>query len=251
MWIALLGLLACGSSPTPETKPAAAPGSAARPPPSGQQAKIDLDAGATLGVLFWRDGRAYRAGPGDQALGPGVSGAVQPTGARSDCGDEVSGAPEHAVVVVPAGVTPEVPKEPPANRAGLVERAAWRLDEILPPRDQYSPAIGSPDPALQRGIRVASVAKTRRTNAPPVLLSSGARDCVEVVAALDQEAAKILAWDRIEGVCEPLSLLPAADYDGDGQRELAGWNDERVVIWRLVDAGAAFGLVRIADRKCG
>jgi hypothetical protein len=83
-----------------------------------------------------------------------------------------------------------------------------------------------------------------------VLLASGARDCVEVVAALDQEASKILAWDRIDALGGALSLLPAADYDGDGQRELAGWSDKRVVLWRLEDTGGSFGLVRIADRKC-
>lgn len=250
MWLLLFGLLACGSSPVPETKPVAPAEPAAPSAPPGQQASVDLVAGSGFGALFWRDGKAFRSGGGDQAIGPGVSGTVQPTGTSGACGEEVSGAPEHAVVVVPAGSTPELPKEAPANRAGVVERAAWRLDEILPPRDAYSSAVNSPDPALQRGIRVASVAKTRRLNAPPVLLSSGARDCVEVVAALDQEAAKVLAWDRIDDLCQPLSLLPAADYDGDGQRELAGWNDQRVVLWRLRDSGGSVGLVRIADHRC-
>ncbi len=259
MWLLLLGVFSC--SPSNEgVPPAQAPPAVEQAPPqaevvepkaaTGEAATVDLTLGEGWGAVFWRDGVASRSGGGDGLLGPAGAGSAKLTGASGPCGAVLEGAPARAAVALPAGKTPPTLPESPATRADLVERAAWRLDEVLPPRDRFSPAIESPDPALQRGVRVASVAKTRRTGAPPVLLSSGARDCVGVVAALDQEASKTLSWDQIPELCEPLSLLPAADLDGDGAREVVGYSEARVMLWRIEEKPGVFRLIRAGDWRC-
>lgn len=246
MWLGLVGILACNTPSNEE--PAATPAPAA---PGGVAASVDLAAGEAFGAVFWREGRAWRlGGEGAGLLGPGGAGEARVGQDQGPCGVSLEGAPERAVLAVPAGKTPTAPPEAPANLAGVVERAAWRLDEALPPRDRFTPAVDTPDPALQRGVRVASVVKTRRQGAPPVLLASGTRDCTTAVALLDHDAGKLLAWDRLDQACEPLSLLPVADYDGDGARELAAYNDARVVLYRLVEEPGRVGLTRILDRTC-
>lgn len=254
----LLFILACQ---TPAPEPAADGASSAAPAatapaapatPSAPAAAVSPALGEAWGAVFWRDSKAVRLGGGEVGLGPKGAGRLVATagGAAGACGVPLDSAPEHAVLALPAGKTATVPDPAPANQASTVERAAWRLDELMPARDAFSPAATSPDPALQRGMRVASVVKTRRTGAPPVLVASATRDCVAVVAALDREASKALSWDRLDKVCEPLALLPAADYDGDGTRELAAYGEHRVVLYRVVEAPGTFALERMHDWTC-
>ena len=72
---------------------------------------------------------------GPRAVG-GVTGAqVGPCGGRL-----VDNAPDHAVLVAPAGAAPESPRKPPVVAATMVESAAWRLDEVLPAAGAFAPA---------------------------------------------------------------------------------------------------------------
>lgn len=244
------------SNPNPPATPADAP--AAQAPEAPARAEVPAgtvftEAGARegWGAVFWRDGAAVRVGGGDVVLGASGAGAVI-AGEPGPCsGVKITGAPERAVIALPAGraAPTAAPPAAPANPAALVERAAWRLDEALPPRDAWSPATSAPDPALQRGVHLASAVKTRRPNAPPLILASGARDCHGVVAVLDANADHALLADWLDGLCEPLSLMPAADLDGDGVREVVAWSDTRVVLYRLGD-GNTPTLTRIGDWSC-
>lgn len=254
MGLWLLLILACQPSSNPEAAvatpseaPAAAPVNAA---PTAPQATVDLPVGAAWGGVFWREGRAAKKGGGSVGLGPEGAGPLGEAGAEGPCGVAVGQAHPRAVLALPAGKTATAPDPAPANPAGVVERAAWRLDEVLPPRDAFSPAVTSPDPALQRGMRVASVVKTRRTGAPPVLIASATRDCTAVIAAMDREAAAVMSWDRLDKVCEPLALLPAADYDGDGTREIAAYGEHRIVLYQLVEKPGSLALRRVGDWTC-
>jgi hypothetical protein len=138
----------------------------------------------------------------------------------------------------------------PAIRAHLVERAAWRLDEVLPPRDKFSPAVSSTAPSEQRGVKVGSVAKTRRHGAPPVLISTGVRDCTAAIAVVDAKAERTLAHDRVAGVCSPLRVLPAAQLDAQNGREFAVFNETDVILYRLLEDGGRIRLTRLGEWRC-
>lgn len=245
MW--LWTLLACGAAPPPATD-------APVPPPAAQltSATTDLTAGAAWGAVFWREGQAWRVGGGDLLVGAEGVALGGATDERGPCGGQrAPGAPPKAALALPATVTtPPTLHRAPATPAPLLERAAWRLDEALPPRDEFSPATSAPDPALQRGVRVASLVKTRRHAAPPVLLASGGRECNAVIALLDAEAGAVLAVDSLPGACEPLPLLPPVDLDGDGALETAAWSEHRVLLYRLAESGAQLVLQRIGDWTC-
>jgi len=250
MWIWILTALGCASSPSNDATAPKPEADATPAAPTVAEAKVDLAAGSAWGAVFWQGEKALRKGGSDLLLGPKGTATAVPGSATETCGVPETGAPEHAVLALPAGVTPGKAEEAPANPAGLVERAAWRLDELLPPRDAYTPAASSPDPALQRGVRVASVVKTRRRGAPPVLVASGTRDCTSVVAILNADAAKALAVDRLPKSCDPLAVLPPADYNGDGVRETAVYSATRVLLYRLEEGHGSIGLVRIGDWSC-
>lgn len=254
----LLCFLACQTPSTPEeaapAPPAAAPAAPETPAaPTAPAAVVNPAAGSAWGAIFWREGKAWQRGGGSVGLGPKGAGALRPapSGApEGTCGALLTEAPERATLALPAGKTATPPDPAPANPAGLVERAAWRIDELLPPRDAFSPAVSAPDPALQRGMRVASVTKTRRQGAPPVVIASATRDCTAVIALMDREAARVMSWDRLDQTCEPLSILPAADYDGDGARELVAHGDHRVVLYRLDEKPGSILLERVGDWSC-
>lgn len=248
-----LFLLACSSPNPPASPPAEAPVRTTAPIPTVDAATLSLaTAGAEgWGAVFWRDGQASRVGGGSAVLGATGAATVSEGGPGACGGVQITGAPERAAIALPARLTAaaQSPPEAPSNPAYLVERAAWRLDEQLPARDAFSPATSAPDPALQRGVHVASAVKTRRPGAPPVIVASGARECHGVVAVLDADASAALVADRLDDLCEPLALLPAADLDGDGTREIVAWNQDRVVLYRLGD-GTRPTLTRIGDWRC-
>lgn len=251
----LFALFACSGSSNEGAAPSAIEPAPAAEAPAARAAEerrvaVDTAVGAAWGAVFWREERAWRQGGGEALIGPGGVGVATAGAEQGACGVALSGAPQRAVLALPAGVAPTALPEAPATRADLVERAAWRLDEALPPRDRFSPATSSTDPALQRGVRVGSVVKTRRANAPPLLFAAGSRECAAALVVLDQEAKEVLAWDRLEQVCDPLTLLPTADYDGDGQRELVAYTAGRVLLYRLAEGSGAPRLTRIGDWRC-
>jgi hypothetical protein len=154
------------------------------------------------------------------------------------------------MLALPEGATvPELVKAP-AIQAHLIERAAWRLDDILPPRDRFTPRIEEVAPAKQRGIDVGSVVKTRRYGAPPILIAVGVRNCTGALAITDYAAEKILVYERIEGACSVLRVLPAVDLDGDGSREFVVFSDTHVRLYRLDETPGKLGLNRLGDWSC-
>ena len=249
MWILPLLLAACGGPPAPVATPS--PDAVETPPKAESAPAVAATVAPTTGwgAVFWRDGKAYRTGGGDVLLGPEAAATVT-AGAQGACGQEVIGAPAHAALALPAGAAIPALSRVPANAAGIVETAAWRLDELLPARDAFAPANSAPDPARQRGVQVASVMKIRRTGAVPVLLASGTRDCHAVVSVLKADASASLTYDAVDKTCDPLSIIEPRDLDGDGQREFAAWSDHRVLLYRLVEGHGTLALTRIGDWSC-
>ena len=184
------------------------------------------------GAIFWRDGQAWRVGQGDVAIGAAGSAKVQVGASGGPCGGvAITGAPDRAVATLPAGASLPAVDRPPAIAASLVERAAWRIDEVLPARDPFSPNVATPAPSQSRGVQVGSVAKIRRTNAPPFLISVGVRDCQGALVVLDANGEKRLDHQRIGDTCDTLRLLPPADYDGDGLLDAVVTSERRVVVF--------------------
>jgi len=146
-----------------------------------------------------------------------------------------------ALLGLPPG-QPISPLRPPANSAALVERAAWRLAEVLGPEQGLRPGgAQAADPALFEGIRVRTVRKTRRMG-PPVLVVVGDRRGRIASAIMDREAERVIDSDLLDtgavGWTE-VGATSAADLDGDGQQEVA--------VWARGEGGAALRVVYRVD----
>jgi hypothetical protein len=231
-----LGAVTCGSpSPTP---------------PSAAWASPLPGAAAGWGAVFWREGRPVAVGGGARLIGPvGVADAAR--GGPGPCGGEwADGAPARAVLALPTGVHGDAPTKPPAVPAGLVEAAAWRLDEALPAAERFTPVDPAAAPARQRGVEVGSVIKLRRTGGPPVILTVGARGCAGAALLLDATGARAVDELRIPGACAPLKALPPADLDGDGALETALYSDEQVVLVRIPMDPARAALEALGSWSC-
>lgn len=205
------------------------------------------------GAVLWREGTAVQYGGGPTLIAPRSTAAAAPrSGAAPDrCGGRVlEGAPEAAVLAPPAGAPAVVPPKPPAVPAPLVEAALWRVDELLPAADAFTPIDPNAAPAKARGVELGSVVKTRRRGAPPVLVVSGERSCTAVLAVLDAKATKVLASQLVPGPCAVPRVLPPADLDGDGALETALFTDSRVVAARLGLASGAETLTLLGDWAC-
>ena len=252
----LLLAWACASS-APPTAPAETPAPTAPPatpqvhqvsgaaPPAQAQAIAEDGWGAIL----WREDTWYSTGGGSLGVGPKAVVPLAPTGSTGPCGAVIED-PQGAMITLKAGAaTPEITPAP-AIQAALVERAAWRLDELLPEVDRFTPLPTSPDPSKSRGVDVGSVAKVRRHGAPPMLVVGGHRECTGMVAILDADAGQILAWDSLPDACEPLRVLSPHDLDGDGHRELAVWSRSRAALYRLTEEPGRVTMVRLADWTC-
>jgi hypothetical protein len=87
----------------------------------------------------------------------------------------------------PPAVTtpPPPPPEPPPVAAATIEKVGWRLDEVLPPADRFTPNTPSKDVSQQRGVQVGTVVKMRREGGPPWYLASGTRNCDGGFVVLD------------------------------------------------------------------
>lgn len=144
------------------------------------------------------------------------------------CGSLRRGAVEEApVLLVPAERPMSFPKAP-AVQAAVVERAAWRLGEVMGAPEGIE--VGGrrvTSPAEHRGIRVRSVRKTRR-NGPPWMVVVGQRDEQIAVALTDKEASETVASMVID-VPQVKNLrlrtVPVADFNQDGTQELVVFAD--------------------------
>ncbi len=203
------------------------------------------------GAVFWRNATAWKVGGGSIVVSPRSASETRTSGEALTCNGVASkGAPTHGSLVLPEGSPlPEMVK-PPAIQAHRIERAAWRLDEVLPPRGRFSPKGTSKQPSVQRGVEVGSVTKTRRYGAPPVLISTGVRECAGAVIITDLKAEKTLAYDRLPKTCTPLRVIPALDYDKDGNREFGVFSEERVVLYRLVEKPGRVQMTKIGEWYC-
>ena len=245
------------AAPTDAAPPDA--GSATRDRPAAlegaEQARVEEEEGWR--AVFWRDGRAGTVGGGDRPPPEVVlvsADAAQPATVGSGegpCGGQLlDDALEGAVLGLPPdAAAPTMPRRHAVD-ASLVERAAWRVDEILPPRDEFSSAAPRTAPAEQRGVQLGSVAKIKRTGAPPVFAGIGTRDCSAGLVVVDTSAERTLAFDTIAAACDKLALLPPADLDGDGRIELVAHSDELVVAWGLRTSPTSVQLSRLGAWTC-
>ena len=255
MWGVVLAMLTgCGGDDKPADSnglsgsPPAAPARVTGPS-SGLKAQKALEDG--WGAMFWRNATAWKVGGGDVVLGPRDAATVRTSGDPLVCGGVAAkGAPKGGALVLPAGAKLTEMKKSPAIQAHRVERAAWRLDEVLPAKSKYAAKVPSTSPSQQRGINVGSVAKTRRYGSPPFLLATGVRDCAAAVVFTDLNAEKILAYDQLSGTCNPPRVIAAADYDGDGNREFAVFTEDLVVAYRILDSPGQFTMTRIGEWSC-
>jgi len=244
-------LLSLGCSPAP---PAPAP-TASRPELAEPDVSKALAPKALVaeepgwGAVMSVDGTWYRTGGGELAATPKGAVPLQPSGSIGPCGDVIAEA-TGAMIVLKAGATAPAITPAPPIQAALVERAAWRLDELLPAMDPFSPAPTSQDPSRARGVEVGSVAKARQVGGPPILVTAGHRGCAGVIAVLDAEATRVLSYDVLDQACEPLRVLPLNDLDGDGRREVAAWSRSRTALYRLDESQGKANLVRLADWTC-
>jgi hypothetical protein len=253
LWILPL-VIACGGGGEPAV--------AQKPNPPKGPAKVTASAAANAeaatrsiedgwGAVFWRNATAWKVGGGMTLVGPRAASTVRQSGEPLTCkGVATKGAPSHAALVLPEGTSLPDIMGAPAIQAHRIERAAWRLDEVLPPRGRFDSKVSSKQPSVQRGVEVGSVTKTRRYGAPPLLIATGVRSCSGAVIITDLKAEKTLAYDRLPQTCTPLRVIPALDYDGDGNREFAVFSEERVALYRLQERPGKLSMTRIGEWFC-
>jgi hypothetical protein len=247
-------VLACGGGDEPVAK--------RKPIPPKGPAKVTAPAAANAeaaskaledgwGAVFWRNATAWKVGGGMTVVSPRATATVRQSGESLTCnGVATKGAPSHAALVLPEGASAPDVMGSPAIQAHRIERAAWRLDEVLPPRGRFDAKVSSNQPSVQRGVEVGSVSKTRRYGAPPLLIATGVRGCSGAVIITDLKAEKTLAYDRLPQTCTPLRVIPALDYDGDGNREFAVFSEERVALYRLDEKPGKLRMSRIGEWFC-
>ena len=237
------------NEPTATAKAPVAPAKAAAALKNAKKAERAPEDG--WGAVFWRQATAWKVGGGDVVVGPKEAAEVRTSGDPLACkGVAAKGAPKGGALVLPTGSpVPEVMKTA-AIQAHRVERAAWRLDEVLPARSKYAAKVPSTSPTQQRGIEVGSVTKTRRYGAPPFLIATGVRQCAGAVVFTDLKAEKTLAYDNLQNTCGALRVIPAMDYDGDGQREFAVFSDETVAAYRIIETPGNLSMTRIGSWSC-
>lgn len=224
-------LTACTGTPSAPPAPEAAPG---------------------WGAVLHVDGTAWLVGGGDTVVGPKATGpATRTEGPPGRCGGQaLTNPPPNAVLSPPTGSTVTAPVKPPAVPAPVVEAAVWRLDELLPAPDAYTPMDPTAEPARQRGVDMGSLVKTRRHAAPPILLAAGTRSCGGALAVLDAKATKVHDSIAVPELCGTARVLPPADLDGDGNMETALFTDERVVAARIHSTGSTVRLEKLGEWGC-
>jgi hypothetical protein len=131
-------------------------------------------------------------------------------------------------VVMTDNIEPVVFPRAPAVQAAVVERASWRLSELMgPPKGIEIGGQRVTAPSEHRGIFVRSVRKTRRSG-PPWLVIVGQRDGQVGVVLSDKLATETYVgavFDVPEAETLRIRTLPVWDLNGDGQRELVVYAD--------------------------
>jgi hypothetical protein len=243
-------LIACGTTDDVAQSPSSvAPVASAAVLADATQAEDNPEEG--WGAIFRRGGTAWKVGGGTVVVGPRTAKIIQVKGNPLACGGvAIKGAPKHGVLVLPEGAPVPEDRMVPAIQAHRIERSAWRLDEVLPARGRFDSKVPSTQPSIQRGIEVGSVTKTRRHGAPPFLISTGVRNCHGAVVFTDVKAEGVIAYDQLTETCKPLRVVPAHDYDGDGNREFAVFSDERVRLYRVTELPGKLSMTKLADWRC-
>ena len=252
MLTSLLILWSCGGGPDPAPEQ---PNLAAPVAPIAAALANAVKAASTpddsWGGLFWRNAIAWKVGGGSVVVGPKTAAEVRTSGDPLVCnGTAAKGAPKNGALVLPTGSPLPEDRSSPAIQAHRVERAAWRLDEALPSRGRFDSKVSSTAPSRQRGVEVGSVTKTRRYGAPPFLIATGVRGCVGAVIFTDPTAERTLTYDTIPGPCTPLRVIPAHDYDGDGNREFAVFNDQHIRAYRVTETPGRLEMSILGSWSC-
>lgn len=128
------------------------------------------------------------------------------------------------------------PPKPPVVTAVAVERAGFRIRELL-----QAPSTTATDPARSAGVYVRSVIKVRRDGAPPVYVVTATGDevgagrmggppdvrrgfnCEAAVGTMDHRGEQLLSGHRLAGatgVCAVPVLVYPVDIDGDGDLDV-------------------------------
>ena len=125
------------------------------------------------------------------------------------------------------GVEQAFPRRP-AVQAPLMERAAWRVSDVLGEPEGLVAGGSDLDPATYKGARVRSVAKTRRRGSPPVQLIVGDRKDEIAVLITDRDAREVHASAVLEaGPARGAGgqVVQLGDLDDDGTQEFLVWGD--------------------------
>lgn len=232
-------LAGCGAAPPAEVSPA-------EPEPAFPSSKEGW------GAVFWSEGQAWKVGGGLDTIGPrGRAPSTVTDETPGRCGGvAIQGAADRAVLAAPPGVHGDAPAKPAVIAASVVEAAAWRLDEVLPGRDRFTPVDPQASPAAQRGVDVGSVVKLRRYGGPPVLVVGGARAGTGALLVLDREATQVLAQVSVPEMRGTPRVLPPADLDGDGNLETALFTVDHIMLARLTVTPATVSLTPLESWRC-
>lgn len=219
----LLLFLACAC--TPSAGPAAQPG----PTGLAEDGSYYPSPPKELAEVTWRSAWVV----GDKLVVPGASGAgrilsreglrkAEPTGT---CGKAPTFEGK-GVLWLPDGDEVTFPS-PPMVAAAVVERASWRLADVLGPPEGVLPGVDSKDPTLHQGIRVRAVNKLRRSGPPWQAIVGERRDRVGVAIAdgTASELASGLVLRRTSQAPVDISVTTSGDIDGDGRHDVVIYGD--------------------------
>ena len=223
LWLTALAVLGgCTGVGAPSTPDPADPPAVEAPKPATVPIAT-APAPAAAGVP-WRS--AWPAGEGRVAFDGAPTGLlVSDAGTAPVVGAQPCGALQQTegsgALWLPTG---EPVTHPPAAvvTAALVERAGWRLAEVIGPGAGIAPGVDAPDPAVHNGILVRSIRKIRRKG-PPWQVVVGERRSQVVVALTDKDVDQVKAGvvlERTRAGLLDLWSLPAHDMDGDGTPEV-------------------------------
>lgn len=184
----------------------------------------------------------YRSGPNAVARGP-RSGEVLVWGAAGTFKRIPTEGANGSVLLGEAGPLWVVDRELPAPTkaapvsAAMVEKAGFRMKDVLVPATAAPAAPSAPDAAKAGGVYVRSVVKVRRQAAPPIYVVTATGDevgagrydgpadvrkgenCKAALGLLDDKGEKLLSSVPLAAAtktCAVPVVVPPIDRDGDG-----------------------------------